>query len=255
MSNKIRNFIFLCALITISASVIFHPARTMAASDKQTDRAIRAVLEKRLQSHDILKNKNIQVSVANDTITLSGIVPTIADKMKAEEDAKRIGEDYTIVNNISIRQLNLTADQLLNKVVDKIHNNVFYSIFDWVTIDAENDTITLNGWVYDSWHRSLFEHQIEKVPGVIKINNDIQILPVSIYDDQIRSRAASLIYDNRYFEPYSNILNPPIHIIVDRGVVTLEGYVTTRGQKSMAETLIDVDTGALKIVNNLYVQK
>lgn len=235
------------------AIAILTPAPVRAKSDKRTDQAIQTLLENRLKDHDILKNNNLQVSVANDSIIIAGMVPTIAAKMKAEKDARKIADNYTIIDRLTLQPLKLTDQQLLDQVVDKIKHNVFYSIFDWVTIGVTNGSVTLNGWVDDPWHRSLFEHQVEKVPGVTVIDNKITILPVSIFDDEIRARAAKLIYDNSDFEPYAMVMNPDIHIIVDDGKVTLEGYVTSRYQRNMAEYLINVDTNAMQIKNNLQI--
>jgi hyperosmotically inducible protein len=251
-SSKPKTLI-VSALIIGLAIVIIMPAMVGAASDKRTDQAIQTLLEKRLKDHGVLKNNNLQVSVANDSIVIAGTVPTIADKMKAEKDAQKVEEHYTIVDKLTLQPLTLTDQQLLDKVVDKIKHNIFYSIFDWVTIGVTNGTVTLNGWVNEPWHKSLFQHQVEKVAGVTAINNNITILPVSIFDDEIRARAARLIYDNYDFEPFALAMNPSIHIIVDNGKVTLEGYVTSRYQQSMAEYLINLNTNALQITNNLQI--
>ena len=235
------------------AIALFMPVPVRAKTDKRTDQAIQTLLENRLKDHGILKNNNLQVSVADDSIVVTGMVTTIADKMKVEKDAQKIAENYTIIDRLTLQPLKLTDQQLLDQVVGKIKHNVFYSIFDWVTIGVTNGSVTLNGWVNEPWHRSLFEHQVEKVPGVTAIDNKITILPVSIFDDEIRARAAKLIYDNSDFEPYAMVMNPDIHIIVDDGKVTLEGYVTSRYQRNMAEYLINVDTNAMQIKNNLQI--
>jgi osmotically-inducible protein OsmY len=241
------------AIIISMMLVAIVPVTAMAQSDKKTDQAIQTLLEKRLDEHGLMKNNDVTVTVKDGTIILSGTVATIADKMKVEKDAKKVGENYTIEDNLTLKTQNMTDQQLLDKVVEKVKRNVFYSIFDWVTIGVTNGVVTLNGWVYEPWHRSLFEHQVEKVVGVTKINNEIKILPVNLFDDQIRHRAAKLIYDNSDFEPYALVMNPPIHIIVNDGKVTLEGYVTSQYQRNMAEYLINLNTDALQITNNLQI--
>ena len=235
------------AAVLLAATVIMPAA---ARADKQSDKAVQTVIEKRLEDHGI---KNVKVMVSDGAITLTGEVATIYDKMKAEEYAGKVGEKYGIANNITIIPVKITDQELLDKVVEKINKNVFYSIYDWVTIRVENGIVTLSGWVYEPWHKPLYLHQVQKVPGVTEIQNDIQVLPVSLYDDQIRRRAARIIYDTDEFEPFSNIMTPPIHIIVDNGKVTLEGYVTSIYQKALADNLITVDTNAMQVINNLQV--
>jgi hyperosmotically inducible protein len=253
MKSLKTKILVISALIFGLAIVLIMPAMVRAETDKGTNQAIQTLLEKRLKDHGVLKNNNLQVSVANDSIVIAGTVPTIADKMKAEKDAQKVEEHYTIVDKLTLQPLTMTDQQLLDKVVEKIKQNVFYSIFDWVEIGVTNGTVTLNGWVNEPWHKSLFQHQVEKVAGVMVINNNITILPVSIFDDEIRARAARLIYDNYDFEPYALAMNPSIHIIVNNGKVTLEGYVTSRFQKTMAESLINMNTNAMQITNNLQI--
>jgi osmotically-inducible protein OsmY len=245
--KELRGSTLIVAMILL-ATIAIMPS--IARADKQTDKAMQTVIEKRLEDHGI---KNVKVMVNDGGITLTGEVATIAEKMKAEKDAKKIGDKYGITNDIKIKPMKMSDQELLDKVVEMIKKNVFYSIYDWVTIRASNGVVTLSGWVYEPWHKPLFLHQVQKVAGVTEIKNDIQVLPVSLYDDQIRRTAARIIYDTDQFEPYSNIMNPPIHIIVNQGKVTLEGFVTSQYQRDLADNLITVDTNALQVMNNLQV--
>ena len=245
--KKIRGSALIIAMVLLATMVIMP---SVARADKQTDKAVQTVIEKRLEDHGI---KNVNVTVNDGAITLTGEVATIAEKMKAEKDARKVGEKYGIANNITVKPVKMSDQELLDKVVEMVKKNVFYSIYDWVTIGVTNGVVTLSGWVYEPWHKPLFLHQVQKVPGITEIQNNIQVLPVSLYDDQIRRQAARIIYDSDDFEPYSNIMNPPVHIIVDQGKVTLEGFVTSQYQKDLADNLITVNTNALQVMNNLQV--
>lgn len=235
-------------VMTFFIATIFLP--NTARADKRTDQAMQTIIEQRLQDHGL---KNIQVTVNNGAIALTGSVATMDEKVKAENYARKVGENYTIADNITLIPLTMSDQELLDNVVEKIKKNVFYSIYDWVTINVNNGVVTLQGWVYEPWHKPLFEHQAEKVAGVTQVNNDIQVLPVSLFDDAIRRRAAAIIYGSSDFEPYSNVMNPPIHIIVDNSKVILEGFVTSKYQRDVADNLITVDTNALQVVNNLQI--
>ena len=67
------------------------------------------------------------------------------------------------------------------------------------------------------------EQRVAKIDGVRQVKNDITTLPVSFFDDELRFRIARAIYGNSNFWRYGSMVNPPIHIIVDGGRVTLEG--------------------------------
>jgi len=69
------------------------------------------------------------------------------------------------------------------------------------------------------------------VTGVQKINNQIKTLPVSISDDQLRYTVARQIYGDPMFWNYAIQVNPPIHIVVENGRVTLTGVVASEVER------------------------
>ncbi len=69
------------------------------------------------------------------------------------------------------------------------------------------------------------------------IDNQIEVLPVSQFDNELRFRIARAIYSNHNFRPYASMVNPPIHIIVDRGRVTLEGVVNSQVDRMLARSI------------------
>jgi hyperosmotically inducible protein len=75
------------------------------------------------------------------------------------------------------------------------------------------------------------------VAAVTSIDNQIEVLPVSQFDNDLRFRIARAIYSNHNFRPYASMVNPPIHIIVDRGRVTLEGVVNSQVDRMLARSI------------------
>jgi len=72
---------------------------------------------------------------------------------------------------------------------------------------------------------------------VTSIDNKIEVLPVSQFDNELRFSIARAIYNNHNFRPYASMVNPPIHIIVDRGRVTLEGVVNSQVDRMLARSI------------------
>jgi len=91
---------------------------------------------------------------------------------------------------------------------------------------------------------------VARVDGVNQVRNDIKVLPVSPNDDQLRYRIARAIYDNPQFSNYAIGPNPPIHIIVERGHVTLAGVVNNDSDKVIARMLAH-QFPAMSVQNNL----
>jgi len=70
---------------------------------------------------------------------------------------------------------------------------------------------------------------------VTKVNNNIEALPASPMDDQIRRAEYRAIYGAPELQRYAMGLLPSIHIIVKNGHVTLVGTVDNQTDKNVAE--------------------
>ena len=81
------------------------------------------------------------------------------------------------------------------------------------------------------------EKRVAQLDGVIHVNNDIVLLPVSRHDDQLRHRVARAIYGNPNFGRYGATVNPSIHIIVNGGHVTLTSVVMSEVDRRLARLL------------------
>ena len=81
------------------------------------------------------------------------------------------------------------------------------------------------------------ERRVAKVPGVTRVENRIGVLPVSQFDDELRYSVARAIYGSSAFWHYASMVNPPIHIIVEGGRVTLTGVVASNVERMMARSL------------------
>jgi hyperosmotically inducible protein len=80
--------------------------------------------------------------------------------------------------------------------------------------------------------------------------NTLEVLPVSQFDDELRIRIARAIYGNSNFWNYAIMPNPPIHIIVERGRVTLTGVVQSNVDRMLARSLA-TNFAAFSVTNNL----
>ena len=106
-----------------------------------------------------------------------------------------------------------------------------FTIFDSVHAAVDEGVVTLTGKVTMPFKKTDIEHRVARVDGVREVRNQIEVLPVSINDDELRYRIARSIYGNSSFWNYAAMANPPIHVIVERGHVTLEGVVNSNVER------------------------
>jgi osmotically-inducible protein OsmY len=148
------------------------------------------------------------------------------------------------------------------KSVQTIERKVFkeliklphYGVFDSLKYQVDGDTVTLYGKVVRSLTKKQAENSVEDIEGVRNVVNNIQVLPLSGFDDSIRCQtlrtfAGKGLY--RYlWEP-----NPSVRIVVDRGRIQLEGYVANKGDYNLMNILANSMNGVFGVENNLVVGK
>ena len=143
---------------------------------------------------------------------------------------------------------------LAAQVAEKIREYSFYTIFDDVEGTVDNGVVRLTGKVTMPYKASEIAERVGRVPGVREVDNKIETLPVSIFDDELRARIARQIYRDPLFWNYGLQTNPPIHVIVEHGRVTLKGAVNSEVERRMAE-VIARSSSAFSVENKLQVDK
>jgi osmotically-inducible protein OsmY len=236
----------------LAALIVLATVQSVKAEpDQMSDNAVKTVLEQRLTKYGLLQGNNIQVSVANGVITLTGMVRSLADKQRVARYAHQVDDTYNIEDQLTIQATDLSDQQIADSVMAQIDQYVFYSIFDWIQVQVNNGVATLSGWVDVPWHKQGYEKQAQKAPGVKQIISQIQVLPTSFSDDEIRRQAAEAIYDDGILYKYGYGNVPAIHIIVNMGIVTLEGVVNSSFDAKRAYSLVLFTSDAFDVVNQL----
>src|ERR1700686_2766377 len=161
-------------------------------------------------------------------------------------------------------QNNQPAGAISQKSLDRITKEVrhelvmlpFYGVFDNLAYKVDPDgTVTLLGQVSRPVLKSDAENAVKHIEGVEKVINNIEVLPTSINDDQIRRAAYRAIYGNEVLSQYQLRAVPPIHIIVNNGHITLEGVVAREMDKQIAGTQANQVQGTFSVTNNLHVEE
>ena len=135
-------------------------------------------------------------------------------------------------------------------IAHSITGYVRLTIFDDINATVENGMVALTGKVTMPYKKDDLEKRVAKIDGVRSVRNDIGVLPVSQFDDELRYRVSRAIYGNPTFWNYAAMANPPIHIIVEGGHVTLAGVVNSNVERVLARSLA-TGLGELSVTNAL----
>jgi hyperosmotically inducible periplasmic protein len=239
--------------VLLIAGALVAPVMGKDKGSSLSDTTIQSIVEYQLSQKGLQRDNNIQVKVDDHVVTLTGTVHSLGEKQRAEQIARSAPDVSGVENRLTVEAGRESDQGIANQVTRAIRSHPFFDIFDWVEGTVQGGVVTLKGAVREPWRRQEYQRLAEAVPGVTQVNNQIEVLPTSIYDDQIRVAAARAIYGDPRFARYANRSLPPIHIIVKNGNVTLEGAVGSPLEKQLAEMLVRTEVMSFQVVNNLRV--
>jgi hyperosmotically inducible periplasmic protein len=145
-------------------------------------------------------------------------------------------------------------DQLLSKQVR--HSLVmlpWYGVFDNLEYTVNGSEVVLSGQVVQPILKHDAAKSVEHVEGVTRVVNNITVLPLSGFDDQIRRAEYRAIFSQSGLARYSRGAVPSVHIIVSNGHVTLTGMVSTQMDYNIARIRALSVPGVFSVTNNLQI--
>lgn len=130
----------------------------------------------------------------------------------------------------------------------------FLSVFDNLQFQVNGSAVVLSGQVARPSLKTSAERAVARIEGVSRVENRIEVLPVSFHDDRIRRAVLRSVYGNSVLNRYALNPNPSIRIIVKNGDVTLEGVVAREMEKNIAYLQANSVHGVFSVTNNLRVE-
>lgn len=145
--------------------------------------------------------------------------------------------------------------QVVKQVRHELVTLPYYGVFDNLAYKVEGDTVTLYGQVVRPTTRSDAARRVARIQGVTQVVNQIEVLPLSSFDDSVRARTYRAVFRSGGLYRYAMGANPSIHIIVNGGHVTLEGVVGNKMDKQLAYIAASGVPGAFSVTNNLRTER
>jgi hyperosmotically inducible periplasmic protein len=139
---------------------------------------------------------------------------------------------------------------LAKDVVNELLSYTPLTVFDDVLIGVDGGVVTLTGKVTMPFKASDIGRLVTRVAGAQNVRNEIQVLPLSRFDDSLRTWIADAVYRHPAFVQYAATTHPPIHILVEDGHVTLTGVVNNDVERSLAYSIAR-SSSALSVLSEL----
>jgi hyperosmotically inducible protein len=146
-----------------------------------------------------------------------------------------------------------SSQNLVREVRHQLLLLPYYSVFDNLAFKVDGDHVTLEGQVVRPTLKSDAENAVKSIEGVSGVTNNIEVLPTSPMDDQLRHALYRAIYGDPTLNKYSWSSVASIHIIVKNGHVTLEGVVDSETDKNLAGLRANSVPNVFSVDNHLVV--
>jgi osmotically-inducible protein OsmY len=195
--------------------------------------------------------RGLKVSVDGSEVTLTGRVPTLWHKMDAVKRALKADGVKTVRPEIELPRQESDQDLalFLGPAIDRYP---YYTMFDYIDANIRNGVVTLFGSVTGERKKAEeIVEEVSRVRGVQEIRNQLETLPASIGDDRIRASLLDRLADSSDFDRFLNMRNPPFHIVVRNGTITLFGRVQSEIEFRQLESLARFTPGVLRVENKL----
>jgi len=142
-----------------------------------------------------------------------------------------------------------------NRVQHDLAMLPWYGVFDHLEYQVNGTEVTLSGQVI-SEHATTKDDAgkfVKSIPGVTKVVNNIEVLPPSPFDNQIRRAEYRAVFSHADLGRYTMGAIPQVHIIVKNGHVSLEGVVMNEMDKNIAGIVANTVPGVFSVENNLRI--
>jgi osmotically-inducible protein OsmY len=222
------------------------------AGAQTSDAELTRNIQKQLSGLDYGSRRPV-VSVSGGVVTVTGTVVSLWLKEETINRALKVTGVGQLVSELTIAKAE-SDEKLATEVVDKIQHYDLFTVYDDFQGNVKNGVVFLRGAVTDEKKLADVIERIAKIRGVQAIDNRVTVLPANQDDNRLRLAIANAIYSLTDFERYS-MANPPIHVVVNRGHVTLIGVVRSEIEKRKAYEAARFVNGVLALEDKVVVAK
>ncbi len=214
----------------------------------RTDQEIRDDILAEIDWEPRVESTDIGVTVKDGAVTLTGTVSSYAEKIAAEDAARRVKGVRAIAEEIRVKlRSDTTVDD--EQIAERIA-----SLYKWNSSLAENEIkaevrtgyVTLTGSVDWNYQRDLAKNLVAGVKGVSAVSNLINVKARVLPTDVTRAITRALHRN-------ADIEASHVKVNVDGGRVTLKGDVKAWYERKIVEDAVWAAPGVTEVVDNLRI--
>lgn len=218
-------------LAGLAVAALLGAALPARAGDAQVQKRVEARLEKAKLGQE----GEIGVAVSGGTVTLTGAVTTVAAQREALKQARK--ESKAVESRLKVipeERPDADIGKDVRKAVLRYPN---LTVFDSVEYGVENGVVVLQGSMQQPWRKDDIDNVVSRIPGVREVRNEIGVQGLSFFDTDLRRQLYRRIYGNgrggAILGSFANVATPPVRIVVDKGKVTLTGWVNSNVERQV----------------------
>jgi hyperosmotically inducible protein len=239
-----KKLVWLVVLILLGA--------TLRAGAAVSDAELTRNIQRQLSNLDYGAQRPV-VTVSEGVVTITGTVASLWLKEETINRALKVEGIAQLVSELMIVKAE-SDEKLAAEVADKIRHYDLFTVYDYFQGGVKGGVVRLMGAVTEPKKLNDIVERVAKIRGVQAIDNKVTVLPANQEDDRLRVTIARAIYSLTDFERYS-MADPPIHVIVNRGHVTLVGVVRSEIEKRKALEAARFVNGVLAVEDNVVVSR
>lgn len=259
MNDRLRQTKAAFAAAVLAGALLSLPQVSLASAGysgmlslAQDDSGAAAAVQARLNKQQF---KNVKVSVQSGIATLTGTVDLYEYKVDADKRVHKVKGVEGVRNEIEVAGPTVSDQELQSKLVEKLaYDRVGYgNAFNAISVSVQNGVVSLAGHARTDVDKDSALALVSTYPGVKEVNNEIEVDPVSIMDDQTRLAVARAVYGYPSLNKYAIDPAKPIRISVQNGHVELAGVVDSQADKETAYIRANGVPGVFSVKNDLQV--